>query len=187
MNYQEVETYLSKFDQILYTMSNKMFKKKNTCSITLDFIESMIPHHEAAIFMCENLLCYTRNQRLRNLANNIIRTQTKGIEQMTEIYKTTSFLYNNQIDFCCYFEQYLRITEQMIYQMSEAPKCGNIDLDFINEMIPHHEGAISMCENLLKYLIDPRLQVVAQNIIQEQSKGVKELYDIKMQICHSNL
>ncbi len=36
--------------------------------------------------------------------------------------------------------------------------------------------------NLLKYEIDPRLKVVAQNIIQEQSRGVKELEKIQKNI-----
>lgn len=48
-------------------------------------------------------------------------------------------------------------------------------------MIPHHEGAICMCENLLKYCIDPRLEKVAKDIIKEQSQGIKELKDM---ICH---
>ena len=40
-------------------------------------------------------------------------------------------------------------------------------------------GAISMCENLLQYRIDRRLRSVAETIIQEQSKGVKELMEVR--------
>ena len=58
----------------------------------------------------------------------------------------------------------------------------DINLDFVSEMIPHHQGAIQMCNNLLKYKIDPRLSVIAKNIIQEQSEGVKELQDIKISL-----
>lgn len=46
-------------------------------------------------------------------------------------------------------------------------------------MIPHHEGAISMCENLLQYRIDPRLKNVVVCMIEEQTKGVEELKKIQ--------
>ena len=45
-------------------------------------------------------------------------------------------------------------------------------------MIPHHEGAIEMCHNLLKYCIDSRLRNVAEAIIKEQSEGVRQLEEI---------
>ena len=75
-----------------------------------------------------------------------------------------------------------RITKNMIEKMKNAYRCININLNFTNEMIPHHEGAIAMCENLLKYRIDPRLECIADSIINEQSKGVEELKRIQKRI-----
>ena len=49
-------------------------------------------------------------------------------------------------------------------------------------MIPHHEGAIAMCENLLKYRIDPRLKGVADSIIEEQRQGVEEMKQIQKRL-----
>lgn len=184
MEYQiDVNTYLSIFDQILYTMSSKMFEEFKTESITINFIDCMIPHHQAAIYMCENLLQYTQNRDLKRIASNIIQTQEKGIREMIKIRNTTSYLYNSDIDMYRYLEEYLSITEEMVNRMSNSPRCFNIDLDFINEMIPHHEGAIKMCHNLLMFSIDPRLARVAENIIQEQSRGVEELYHVREQLC----
>lgn len=67
----------------------------------------------------------------------------------------------------------------MICRMRNSLRSNNINLNFVSEMIPHHEGAIKMCENLLKYKIDPRLEVVARDIISEQSEGVEELENIR--------
>ena len=67
--------------------------------------------------------------------------------------------------------------------MKNSPRCVNINLDFVGEMIPHHEGAIQMCNNLLQYRIDPRLADVARTIIEEQSRGVKELEQIRRMLC----
>ena len=72
----------------------------------------------------------------------------------------------------------------MICRMRNAPIGNNINLNFIDEMIPHHEGAIRMCENVLKYNIDPRLVEIANLIIEEQSKGVKNLQEIRERISN---
>jgi uncharacterized protein (DUF305 family) len=46
------------------------------------FIDMMVPHHEGAIAMAEALLERGENAQLREMANEIIRAQTKEIEQM---------------------------------------------------------------------------------------------------------
>ena len=176
--------YLERFDQILCTMACKMLSKCPTRSITLDFIECMIPHHQAAIYMCENLLKFTSYRPLQEIANGIIRMQTRGISQMREIASNTRCLNNTYQDVNMYFSKYREITENMVYRMRSAPRCNNIDLNFTYEMIPHHEGAIEMCNNLLKYPIDRRLEAVARNIIAEQSRGVRQLKEIQDNLCN---
>ena len=146
-----VKRYLERFDEILITMKHKMLCAKFNNDLTKYFIECMIPHHQAAIYMCENLLQYTDYEPLISIANNIIKMQTHGIEQMKDIFCTTKGL--------------------------------NINLNFINEMIPHHEGAIYMCKNVLKYNIDPRLRILAEDIIKEQENGVEEMRTLIGKIC----
>lgn len=175
--------YLQRFDKILRTMACKMLSKCPTNSITLDFIDCMIPHHQAAIYMCENLLKYTSYHPLEDIARSIIATQENGIRKMREIASTTRYLNNTCEDVNIYFRRYRSITENMVCRMRSASRCNNIDLNFTNEMIPHHEGAIEMCNNLLKYQIDPRLEAVARNIIAEQSRGVRELKQIRDNLC----
>lgn len=175
--------YLFRYDQILEQMAEKMLSQQITNSITINFIECMIPHHQAAIYMSENLLEYTTYQPLQEIAKNIIKMQTEGIEQMKEIRRTTYGFQNMPQDIACYNEKYLEITQNMIERMKNAPRCIYINLNFTNEMIPHHEGAIAMCENLLLYRIDPRLKAVADSIMKEQSKGVEELTQIQKRLC----
>ena len=184
MKCQEMaKKYLFRYDEILDQMANEMLSQNITNNITIDFIECMIPHHQAAIYMCENLLKYIRYQALQEIAKDIIKNQTKGIEQMRKIRNTTSGFANSQRDVQCYIEKYLEITKSMILRMKNSPRCMNINLNFVNEMIPHHEGAIQMCKNLLQYCIDPRLKEVAMSIIKEQSKGVKQLKEIQRMLC----
>lgn len=175
--------YLFRFDEILNQMAEKMLLQEVSGSITINFIQCMIPHHQAAIYMSENLLEYTTYQPLQEIAKNIIKMQTEGIEQMKEIARTTYGFQNMPQDIKCYEEKYLEITRNMIERMKKAPKCVYINLNFTNEMIPHHEGALAMCKNLLSYRIDPRLKVVADSIIKEQSRGIEELKEIQRRLC----
>jgi len=174
--------YLFRFDEIVNQMTDKMLSQEVANSITINFIRCMIPHHQAAIEMAENVLQYTRYQPLEEIAKNIIEMQTAGIEQMKEIAKTTAGCLNIPKDIHNYRNKYLEITKDMIEKMKNSPRCININLNFINEMIPHHEGAICMCKNVLCYRIDPRLKKVAESIIKEQSEGIENLKQIQTQI-----
>lgn len=180
---QNVMEYLERFDEILKQMENKMLSQNIINNITIDFIKCMIPHHQAAIYMCENLLKYTNYMPLQNIANGIIQAQTKGINQMEEILRTTCGYDSSAQDVNAYMNMYLSIVRKMICRMKNSPRCMNINLNFVNEMIPHHEGAIQMCNNLLKYYIDPRLETVARDIIEEQSRGVRQLEEVRNYLC----
>ncbi len=175
--------YLKRFDEILNNMEKEMLSQNITNSITIDFIKCMIPHHQAAIYMCENLLKYTNYRPLQDEAHNIIKRQTKGIEQMKEIASTTSGTYNTRREVNWYTRTYYQITRNMIDKMRNAPRCEQINLDFIYEMLPHHEGAIQMCNNVLRYRIDRRLIKVAKTIIEEQTESIKQLEEIKRHLC----
>lgn len=177
------DKYLYTFDKILCNMSNKMLSFCMTKNITVNFINCMIPHHEAAIYMSKNLIEFCNFKPLINICEEIIKMQTSGIENMIEILKTTLNYTNFEEEIYCYNNMYFAITKNMIFKMQNAPRCIDVNLDFINEMIPHHEGALAMCTNLLKYCVDPRLQVVAKSIIDQQSKGINDLVKIHKEIC----
>ncbi len=187
LNKNRVKNYLIRFDEILNTMECKMLLKPNCDNITIYFINCMIPHHQAAIYMCENLLNYTEYEPLIKIANNIITTQEAGIKEMREIRCTTQGYESCQEDMKKYMAKYLEIVKNMINNMRNAPKGIDINLNFICEMIPHHEGAIRMCKNLLEYNIDSRLKEVAESIIKEQSEGIKELEKIREKLVNKTL
>ena len=54
---------------------------------------------------------------------------------------------------------------------------GNIDVDFLKGMIPHHQGAIDMSEELIKKTKDPELKALAQKIIKHQKAEIKQMQD----------
>ena len=110
MQIVRAKKYLYRYDEIVNQMAEKMLSQNVTNCVTINFIECMIPHHQAAIYMSENLLEYTRYQPLQEIAKNIIKMQTEGMKQMEEICKTTYGFPNTQQVIENYRQKYLEIT-----------------------------------------------------------------------------
>ncbi len=67
------------------------------------------------------------------------------------------------------------ILDHMIQGMEGACLTDSISQNFIVQMIPHHQGAIAMSLNALRYCICPELVPILNTIIISQEKGVKEM------------
>jgi uncharacterized protein (DUF305 family) len=59
----------------------------------------------------------------------------------------------------------------MMAGMARAPQ-GDVDQDFIGQMIPHHQGAIDMAKAELLYGRNEQLRRIAQEIIVEQQAEI---------------
>lgn len=167
--------YLDRFYCILDEMTVAMTGVEWTESISYDFIIQMIPHHRAAIEMSRNLLQYTTNVSLQNMAENIIEEQMRGIEQMQAAMACCSQLCNSEQEQCLYRRRVDQIMDTMFMEMGRACECNCIDHDFMKEMIPHHEGAVRMAENALKFELCPELVPILERIIRSQRRGIGEM------------
>jgi uncharacterized protein (DUF305 family) len=49
---------------------------------------------------------------------------------------------------------------------------GDADVDFVNGMIPHHQGAVEMAKIVLKHGKDPELKKLAAEIVAAQDKEI---------------
>lgn len=167
--------YLNTFYCILDEMIWGMTSAELNDSISHNFIVQMIPHHRAAIEMSKNILKYTENAALCQIASGIIEEQTKSIENMERIQAGCSRRRNARQELCRYKSKTEQIMQVMFSEMKCARATNQINCNFMWEMIPHHEGAVKMSMNALRYDICPELVPILQAIITSQEHGIEQM------------
>lgn len=170
--------YLERYRCIYQSLVANMTAVELTENISTSFIEQMIPHHRAAIEMSENLLQYTTNIPLQKIAENIINSQRKSIENMMAVYPSCQSCINTAQELACYRQANDHILETMFQGMGCACVSNNIDGNFMREMIPHHRGAVQMSENALRYCLCPGLVPLLDAIIVSQKKGIRQMQQL---------
>ena len=180
---QVTRRYLDTFDCILNRMIEGMTCAKLTNSISHNFIVQMIPHHRAAIEMSENILQYTTNLAIEEIAENIICEQTKSIADMEAILSCCGDMTNSRENVCRYQSQIEPVFNTMFRRMQTAKATNDINCCFLREMLPHHEGAISFSEITLCYDICPQLQPILESIITSQKRGICQMERLLETMC----
>jgi uncharacterized protein (DUF305 family) len=146
----------------------------------LRFIDAMIPHHEGAILMAKDVLQKSKQSELRQLATTIISAQEKEIKQMQDWRKNWYPKASNTP---------MAWSTQMNHMMAMSPdqmKGMQMDMDlgvadqgyalrFVNAMIPHHEAAVVMADDVLKKSKRPELLKLAKAIIASQQAEIDQM------------
>lgn len=182
MNQNNKQNYLNVYYCILENMIQKMLQAPLSNSISYNFIVMMIPHHQAAIEMCANVLRYTKNETLQNITFQIIHQQTQSIKNMLNIIEDCKCCTNSHEELSHYHQHIDQILCQMFNGMKNARVTQDITSDFIYEMIPHHQGAIYMSKETLDNKICPQLKPILENIISLQEQGIKQMSMLLQQI-----
>lgn len=172
---QVAKTYLATYRDILNDMILQMTNADLCDSISYNFIVQMIPHHQAAISMSNNILKYTTNIRIEQIACQIVDEQTKSIAGMRKIMCNCGRLENPCRTVEEYQDRICKIISEMHRQMEDARADNRIDCSFLSQMIPHHMGAVRMSETTLKCDICPELKPVLQSIITSQKRGIMQM------------
>ncbi len=168
--------YNEDYKTIFNNMKKAMNTAPNTDNYNLNFVLEMTPHHEGGINMAKAIVKYGSNPEVKKIAENIITSQEAQIPIMKELAskfekEKPSDKQNNKN----YINEYNKVKETMFNQMESVTITNDADVNFLQQMIYHHEGAIAMANNILKYTKDPELKKLAENIVSSQSKGVKEM------------
>ncbi len=146
----------------------------------LRFIDGMILHHQGAIAMSEAALENSQRPEVKALAQNIIKAQKDEISQMQRWrqawYPQASadpIMYDAQMGHAMKMSAEMQSSMRMDGDLGKAD--DEFDLRFINGMIPHHEGAVSMAEHALKKSDRPEIQQVSNDIIKTQQVEIDQM------------
>ena len=133
----------------------------------LRFIDNMTAHHQSAIDMARTDEPKLAHPETKELARQIISDQAKEIKQMKawrdQWYKAAPSAKSDKVP-----------GMDMEGQMG-----GDPDIDFIEMMIPHHQGAIDMAKEALQQAKHPEIKQLAQNIINAQRAEIQKMNEWK--------
>lgn len=167
--------YLCCYYQILDEMIQGITTAKLTRSLSHNFIVQMIPHHQAAVRMCRNLLQYSDDGAVRRLAQRITDQQTQGLQAMEGLLADCGQPANPQMDLRLCHRRTELILRELFSQMGSAPEGNRLDLVFLRQMIPHHLGAARMAQNTLRYQVATGLAPVLRSTIDTHCKEVRQM------------
>lgn len=138
------------------------------------FIQGMIPHHQSAIDMAKLALEKSQRQEIKNLATNIVKTQSEEITKMKDWYKNwyrtdvtaDTMEGNNMMG---------SIMRRSAMDMSTLAGAADFDKDFLSQMTSHHQMAVMMAQMMLSGTTRPEMKRLGQDIIEAQTKEIKQM------------
>jgi uncharacterized protein (DUF305 family) len=157
-----------------------MYLGPKDAEFDLRFIDGMILHHQGAIAMAEAVLQNSQRDEMKQLAEAVIAAQQGEIDQMRQWrqawYPDASedlVMYDTQMGHTMVMTPEMQTAMMMDGDLGKAD--DEFDLRFINAMIPHHEGALTMAEQVLENSERSELRQVAQNILATQQAEIDQM------------
>ncbi|NBD73949.1 DUF305 domain-containing protein [Patescibacteria group bacterium] len=127
-----------------------------------EFIEKMIPHHQEAIDTAREVLARGgTTPEVRTLMEGIIEAQSREIVSMRQWHET-------------WFGTPYRDTGEYTPMMRELAGLSGAELDhaFLEDMIPHHMGAIMMARSIQPHIEHGELAELTEAIVEIQSAEI---------------
>jgi len=128
--------------------------------VDLRFIDGMIAHHLAAIYLATQAKKQSTRPEVLALADTIISVDTKGITRLYEQKKS-------------WFGNTKKITQYTKVQLGNADE--QFDLRFINALVAHHQEAITVVREMQTKSTRSDVLNLADSVISGLSDGIQTL------------
>jgi uncharacterized protein (DUF305 family) len=164
--------------KLMHEMMRQMNKMKMTCEPDVDFAKMMIMHHDMGIKMADLELRYGHEPKGKELAQKTKVGNQASKQRLQSFLNSHTNWKTLPKDQCRRFMMEMDESMKMMMKaMQHAPDTDDVDVDFAQLMIIHHQGAIDMSRVELKWGHEEAARSEAQMIIDEQSKEIGELKD----------
>ena len=130
------------------------------------FASMMIPHHEQAIVMSDLALSKSTNPDVLELARGIKAAQAPEIEEMKSWGAVDTDMHSRHV-------MSGMLTDQELSEL-RAAQGKKFDQKFLEGMIKHHEGAITMAETIVDSK-NPEVAALANAIITTQKSEIERM------------
>ncbi|MEK7462105.1 MAG: DUF305 domain-containing protein [Patescibacteria group bacterium] len=130
-----------------------------------EFITEMIPHHEEAVATAKQVIERGGTKpEIKLLVEGIVTAQEKEIADMKAWYEAwygTPYTPSNNYK----------------PMMRDLSKLSGAELDkaFLEDMIPHHMGAIMMAHSVQGYIEHSEMKTLTKNIVDSQSNEIGQM------------
>ena len=139
----------------------------------LQFLDTMVAHHQGAINMAAPCAQKAMHAEIKALCSNIISSQQKEIDQMKSWREK-------------WFGSAAPAMNMEMAGMNDSMKgmdmkklatltANDFDLEFVKQMIPHHEGAVIMGKEALQKSTKDEIKILANAIIKAQEVEIKQM------------
>lgn len=131
----------------------------------LEYMVRMIPHHEEAVENARILRERTEREEMSAFADDIIETQNREIQQMQTWLEQWYPDEDTAFDYTPMMRDYSGLSGEQL------------DLAFLQDMIPHHMAAVMMSEQLLSDvdIEHAELEELARNIHRTQTQEIGQM------------
>lgn len=134
------------------------------------FVAAMIPHHRSAVQMAQIAQRRGSSAFVKQLADDIVRTQTAEIATMRSA--------DQQLQKAGVTKGSLGVSEHMMGMNGDVASLNSarpFDRAFMRMMVPHHEGAVTMAKAELAKGKQPGLKILARDIIRAQQREIAQM------------
>lgn len=167
--------YLCCYYQILDEMIQGVTTAKLTQSISHNLIVQLIPHHQAAIRMCRNLLEASDDRAVRRLAQGMAEQRTRTVQALEQILPAADQLTNPRPELRLCQRRMDLILREMFARMRSAPEGNRVDAVFLHQMLPHCRGAAQAARNTLRYELCTQLPPVLRGVLDAQCRDARRV------------
>lgn len=147
----------------------------------LRFIDAMRLHHRGAIAMAKEAEQKSQRPEIKKLARNIIVAQNREENELLRKWRRAWYPQapEEPVAYSSQEKSTVPMSKELQQNMTMAMDLGSadaqFDLRFMNAMIAHHEGAVTMAEDALKKSQRPEVKQLSQEIINSQQAEINQM------------